>query len=244
MHNTLTVDGKLFTICKDSWECSKLSQPVKQQFVTGEKYEFVQGGHLGYMDSGVFVNRKIVYIKPDVYILMDECYAQDAHLYEAYYHFNNEGKLDLNGSGAKYTGNACEADFYFLSPDVSLEKLNTHISRLYNHEEDNETIKASWNGNGFSSCVTVIHTKSAGADAPFSCEKIPVKSALKQIEYPASMAEAIKLTIGETEYVVIICHQEVNSPTDLVEADSCLGFGNVIVFDKSEETEVGHTLVW
>lgn len=67
-HNTLTVDGEFFTICKDSWECSKLSQPVKQQFVVRDDYEFVQGGHLGYMDreKGVFVNRKIVYIKPDL----------------------------------------------------------------------------------------------------------------------------------------------------------------------------------
>jgi len=68
-HNTMTVDGELFTVCKDSWECYKLSQPVKQQFVTGEYYDFVQGGHLGYMDlpNGVFHNRKIVYIKPDIY---------------------------------------------------------------------------------------------------------------------------------------------------------------------------------
>lgn len=34
MHNTIIVDGELFTVCKDSWECSKLSQPVMQQFVT------------------------------------------------------------------------------------------------------------------------------------------------------------------------------------------------------------------
>ncbi len=54
-HNTITVDNQKFTICKDSWECSKLSQPVKQNFYATDDYEFVQGGHLGYMDlsSGV-----------------------------------------------------------------------------------------------------------------------------------------------------------------------------------------------
>ena len=76
-HNTITVDGKFFTVCKDSWECSKLCQPVKQQFFTTDDYEFVQGGHLGYMDmeQGVFVNRKILYIKPDIYVIMDEMYT-------------------------------------------------------------------------------------------------------------------------------------------------------------------------
>lgn len=99
-----------------------------------------------------------------------------------------------------------------------------------------------WSGEGFSSCVTVIVVEDM-ADA-IRCEKLPVRSALKGITYPASMAEAVKIRDPQGEYVVIVCHQEVNSPTDLVEADGCLGFGNVIVFDKNEETEIGHVLCW
>lgn len=244
MHNTITVDGKLFTVCKDSWECSKLSQPVKQQFVAGEKYEFVQAGHLGYMEQGVFVNRKIVYIRPDIYIVMDECYSGGTHDYESYFHFNNQGTVEQDGRKAAYLGTAAETSFSFLSEQVSLRKEKTHLSRRYNHEEENETITVSWRGEGFSSCMTVIQTGEKGALRPMTCEKIPVKSALKQITYPIALAEAVKICLDGTEYVVIFCHQEVNSPTDLVEADGCLGFGNVIVFDKAEETEVGHTLHW
>lgn len=44
--------------------------------------------------------------------------------------------------------------------------------------------------------------------------------------------------------MVILCHQEVNSPTDLVEADGCMGYGNVIVFDKAEDVLVGDVLNW
>ena len=103
---------------------------------------------------------------------------------------------------------------------------------------------AAWRGEGFSSCLTVIFARGKDDERTFSCEKIPVKSALKQIIYPDAMAEAVKLTLDGREYVVTICHQEVNSPTDLVEADGCLGFGAVIVFDKAEDTEVGHVLHW
>lgn len=244
MHNTITVDGKLFTICKDSWECSKLSAPVKQQFVTGENYEFVQAGHLGYIEDGVFVNRKIVYIRPDVYIIMDECYCGGAHTYESYYHFNNQGGVILKGRQVNYHGMDAEAEFHFVSETVSLEKERTHFSRKYNHEEENETVRAIWSGQGFTSCMTVIQAGRRNGLRPMTCEKIPVKSALKQTVYPDAMAEAVKIKLAGTEYVVIFCHQEVNSPTDLVEADGCLGFGTVIVFDKAEATEVGHTLHW
>ena len=243
MHNTITVDGKLFTVCKDSWECSRLSAPVKQQFVTKERFEFVQAGHLGYLPEGVFVNRKIVYLRPDVYIVMDECYATGRHTYESYFHFNNEGSVTLDGSAVHYDGKSADAALTFLS-GVELSKKTTHLSRRYNHEEENETVTAVWGGEGFTSCLIVIHAGARGELPTLHCEKIPVSSALKGTVYPDAMAEAVKLTLDQKEYVVIFCHQEVNSPTDLVEADGCLGFGNVIVFDKEETTEVGHTLHW
>ena len=245
MHNTITVDGQFFTVCKDSWECSRLSAPVKQQFVTGERYEFVQAGHLGYMPEGVFVNRKIVHIRPDIYIVTDECYTDGAHAYESYFHFNDRGKVSFaDAKTVCYLGRQARAEFYFLSDGVSLEKKATHLSRRYNHEEDNETVTAAWSKEGFSSCMTVIFARNKDDARTFSCEKIPVKSALKQTVYPDSMAEAVKLRLDGREYVVTICHQEVNSPTDLVEADGCLGFGMVIVFDKAEDTEAGHVLHW
>lgn len=244
MHNTITVDGKLFTVCKDSWECSRLSAPVKQQFVIGDRFEFVQAGHLGYMPEGVFVNRKIVYLRPDIYIVMDECYATGRHTYESYFHFNNAGSVTLEKNRVHYQGKHAEAVVSFVSGNTALTKKTTHLSRRYNHEEENETVTAAWSGEGFTSCMTVIWAGAKGELPLLHCEKIPVSSALKGTTYPDAMAEAVKLTLDGKEYVIIFCHQEVNSPTDLVEADGCLGFGNVIVFDKEEMTEVGHTLHW
>lgn len=46
------------------------------------------------------------------------------------------------------------------------------------------------------------------------------------------------------EYMLIVCHEEVNSPTDLVSAGGCMGFGNMIVFHKPEETFGGSVLHW
>ena len=67
-HNTVTVDGEFFTQCKDSWECSKLSQPVKQQYKQKNGYSLVQGGNLGYMHKGVFVNRKVISLKDGLFV--------------------------------------------------------------------------------------------------------------------------------------------------------------------------------
>lgn len=245
-HNTMLVDGKFFTLCKDAWGCSKLSQPVKQQLVTGEEYEFVQGGHLGYMDldNGVFHNRKIIYIKPDIYIIADEMYTGGAHEYNQFFHFNNQGRVTIEGNKVSYSGEKADAKFYFITSGLGLEKIRTRLSRNYNQTEENETIKTTFRGEGFASAITVIHGGGKEDLQELTVEKLAVDSALKGIRHPDSMAEAVKLTIRDKSYVVCICHQEVNSPADLVKTDGCIGFGNVIVFDKACETAGGTVLNW
>lgn len=250
-HNTITVDGTYFTECRDSWECSKLCQPVKGQYKFTERYEFVQGGHLGYLDreNGVFVNRKIVHIKPDIYIIMDEMYTGDTHSYEQYWNFSETGSVKLETKDAVhtaiFTGQQVRAEFFFMTPQTRAKLSHSKIARHYNRYEMRQRIEIDVDGNGFQSLLTVIRKSEINeTGSPTSCRvtRIPVKSALKGVEYPASMAEALKIETAEKEYVVILCHQEVNSPTDLEEADGCMGFGNVIVFDKAETTLVGTVL--
>lgn len=243
-HNTITVDNELFTVCKDSWECSKLSQPVKQQFVDNDAYSFIQGGHLGYMDlpNGVFVNRKIVHIKPDIYLLFDEMYTGGQHSYQQYFHFNEMGSVFLNGQKAEYRGKQAAAEFYFLRKDAVITKEDSRLSRHYNQAAKNTRIKVDFSGSGFQSTITAVCGRKAEQTVNFKVKKIPVCSKLKGITYADSMAEAVLIETKGNSYVVIVCHQEVNSPTDLVEAGGCIGFGNVLVFLR--EKEVGCALNW
>lgn len=256
-HNTVTVDGKFFTVNKDSWECSKLSHPVKGQYKFTDRYEFLQGGHLGYLDMerGVFVNRKIIHVKPDIYIIMDEMHTGDAHSYEQYWNFSERGTVFLeekvpDGESregcavrtADFTGKRAQARFFFMTPGIEVHMDQSRISRHYNRSEMRQRIRVGCESSGFTSLITVIQGGRKGHLPECRVKKIPVSSALKGITYPDSMAEAVNIQVDDHEYVVIICHQEVNSPTDLEEADGCMGYGNVIVFDKKRERLVGTVL--
>lgn len=243
-HNTGILDGEFFTVCKDSWECSKLSQPANTAFCFTEQYEYVQGGHLGYMDRGVFFNRRIIYIKPDIYVILDERYGAGEHCYETFFHFSEKGKVRLEGSTGKYRDQEGEADIFFLSEGfkkgtAKAELKKSEISRHYNHKTENDCVLVWQEGEGFTSLFTVLSPGSVAR-----CEKIPVSSALKGITYEPRQAEALRLVTKGGEYVLIVCHEEVNSPTDLVSAGGCMGFGNVIVFHKPEETFGGSVLHW
>lgn len=266
-HNTITVDNRFFTVCRDSWECSKLCAPVKRQHRFTEQYELVQGAHLGYMDreDAVAVNRRIIHIKPDIYIVTDELYTGGSHEYRQYWHFSEKGRVtlraaDKRGQGRTAadtaetgagTGPSLEAEFWtshtralfsFLGSGLEAEKGASRIARDYNRAVDRDCITVKADRKGFSSLLTVIQGGPGDGYRPCEVEKVPVKSALKGITYPDSMAEAVRLKGNGRDYVAVICHQEVNSPTDMVEAEGCMGFGTIIVFDRNREALAGTVL--
>lgn len=243
-HNTVIVDGEYFTVNEDSWMCKKLAQPVKQQFVTGEKFEFVQGGHLGYFDKGIFMNRKIIHIKPDIYLVFDEMYAKDTHVYETFFNFSEQGELNLSGNEAMFQVNEVYAKFHFLTENLQAKIVDSRIARHYNNFSENKRIVLEKKASGMTTMITAIVGGDEDRVRNFTVKKIPVTSALKSTTYPDEMAEALIIQDGEKSYTVIVCHQEVNSPTDMVKAGDCLGFGNVLVFDHEEETIGGKALNW
>ena len=98
-----------------------------------------------------------------------------------------------------------------MSAQVKAELKSGHIARHYNVEEENTVCKVTKQGDGFTSLITVID---AHPGRPLSIEKLPVRSALKQTDYPETMAEALKITAGEKEYVVILCiRRSIRRPT-------------------------------
>ncbi|HHV32887.1 MAG TPA: heparinase [Clostridiales bacterium] len=247
-HNTCTVDGRNFYVCQDSWGCSKLSRAVNQKFADCGKYGYAEGGHLGYYDletGGVFVNRRIVTIDSDLYVVADEFYAGNPHTYRQYFHFNNLGSVSGSGDRFVYSSTKNRAEICLVGNHRSAVLTPTRLSRHYNLAEDNVTLQTELAGNGFTSAFTVISLNPAGEGERVEVEKVPVYSNFKEIQFEDRLIEALTITKGARRYTVVVAHQEYASPTDTFRADGCTGFGNVVVFDRAAgETTVGKTLVW
>jgi hypothetical protein len=242
-HNTVTVDGKPFYVYKDSWECTKLAAAVKPRYKRVGDFEYIEAANLGYMDQprGVLIRRKIISIAQEIYVLVDECYAGSTHTYEQYFHFNPQGRVKKQTEGCFcYEGAGTKARFTFVTAPEEVEQGRSRLARYYNFSEENDVLIAHVQAEGFASLITVISKEALDV----TVEKLPVISALKRITYEERQAQALRITAGSSgkTYVVSICHEEVNSPTDLIEADGCLGYGNVIVFEPQRETLVGHVL--
>ncbi|MGL5243661.1 MAG: alginate lyase family protein, partial [Sarcina sp.] len=101
-HNTTVIDHKDFTVLNGSWGYKKAAMPIRHPFISKENVDYIEGSHLGYMDlenGGIYTNRKIIYLKPNFWVVVDEFYGQGQHNYTQYYHFaNNNITIEENST--------------------------------------------------------------------------------------------------------------------------------------------------
>ncbi|MDU6853690.1 MAG: alginate lyase family protein [Zhenhengia sp.] len=240
-HNTTIVDGKSFTECTESWDFGKIANYVQSHFVDKGLFSMAEGSHLGYMhleNGGIFTNRKIIYIKPDIYVVIDTFTGMGTHTYDQLFHFNNQGQVTTKGTSVAYESNKVKATVCCITPDVTLTTYDSLLSRKYNALENNKSIKYSLTHTGDTSLITVIHTQSIEDTTPLSCKKIPVTSMTHQTVFSAEYAEALKIQKGTNEYTILIAHKDFFGGVDMALANGLKGYGKVRAWDAKGQLTV------
>ncbi|MDR2656132.1 MAG: heparinase II/III family protein [Oscillospiraceae bacterium] len=250
-HNIIMPKGKELYVCEDSWLCRNLSRAVNQQFYSDENYGYAEGGNLGYVNSdGIYINRRLIFIKPDILVIADEIYSPGNDSYRQYFHWNNAGNLNGEGNCCVYESGKVRAETVFLAGDgrpgtpcltVSMKK--GQISRRYNQKEEGAVTVTDFSGNGFTSAFTVIALSDAGRVSGLSVERLPVYSNFKGIRFDDSQVEALEIKTASARCVLAMAHEEFASPTDTFLAGGCTGFGSAVIFDRlKSESEIGTVL--
>jgi Heparinase II/III-like protein. len=232
-HNTLTIDGKNSYVAKDSWEYSKMSRAFG--FKANEKNGFcyLEGGHLGYYREGIFVARKIIALDKNTFVVADEVFAPDSdeHSVESHFHFSSTGSVEITGYKITYSGNEVKAYITcYNSKEIKTEI--TRMSRHYNESEENVSVTVARSGKGFQSLLFVITI-----DEDTKTEKLLCHSNFKDTIFRDEEIEA--LAVGDR--IVAVSHYEWGSPTDSVCINGKTGWGQTIVFDKTDD-EIGTVL--
>mgnify|MGYP000347917177 CR=1 FL=1 len=247
-HNTLMVDGHDLYVCRDSWECDRLTRGVNQRFYADDRYGYAEGGHLGYtaLPEGVYLNRRVIYIKPDILILADEFYTAGTHRYNQFFHFGEQGTLTQESRDSwTYLGKKARAQMRFLSPEIRSREMDTRVSRHYNEWTPAKGIETEFSAAGSGCAFTVLGVCDSADSGALTVEKLPVYSNFKHIQFTDAEIEALEIRFRGQHSIVVIAHREYASPTDTFLAGGCVGFGSAVVFDLCrEEIETGTVLAW
>ncbi len=232
-HNTCTVDGKNIYKCVDSWGCDGLVRSLNRNAASKNGFNYIEGG---YIKDGLFVNRRCIFIEPDILVINDEFYAKENHSYQQYWHFAPQIKVEKSGDDRWLaTGNTTQTEIVSVIADKNAIPLNYdykaniidgEFSPHYNAKVPTKVVKAEWKAKGFSSQWTVISVnktncdctscgkKSSGDFEKITVESVPVLSNFKNGYFPRESIEAVKISKGKKEYTVVIAHKEYASPTD------------------------------
>lgn len=255
-HNTVLVDGRGFSSCETSWVYRELCTCIKQPFYNGTFGALAEGMHLGYWEDDVIVNRKVMWLRPEIYLIIDEFLSHGKHTYEQYFHFDGAGRTELCKDGTdgirrlRFAGKEMEAWMQFVSrggDDAEVTLAETVQSGHYNEIHANRTLVRKCTGHGPCCAVTVINGGEKGKTYPAEVKEIPLYSNVNARFLSRDEAEGLQIICGDREYVLFLCHREIMKTTDIFSWENCLGCGRVVVFDRSEEKEnviTGEVFAW
>lgn len=228
-HNTTIVDDEEFTKLNGSWSYNSVATPIKHPFISKDAYDYLEGSHLGYMSKGIFTNRSVIYIKPDIWVLVDRFYGEGTHKYNQIFQFAKN--IELKNEKTICKGNNGVLTLHHIN------KLDKHIEKKivsyhYNQMELQDKLITTLKGDGFTSILTVIN--SSKEESNIIIEKIPIKNCNGRV-LEDHEAEAIKIINKENTYILTICHNEIFKGKKLLSVDGYHIYGKVVLITENNK---------
>lgn len=93
-HNTVSVDGLDSSELADEWMFKTWANSTMNVFSSTDKFDYVDGSHDGYerLADPVTHRRRVVFVKPGFWLVVDELTGKVSHTYDQYWHFGPEAK--------------------------------------------------------------------------------------------------------------------------------------------------------
>ncbi|MDD4849252.1 MAG: heparinase II/III family protein [Gemmiger sp.] len=234
-HNTLQLDDEPFGRAADSWAYAAVATPLKAEYAFTSTADYTSGAHLGYLHRGVVVQRKVVFVKPDILVLFDVLYGKGTHTATQYFHFGS-GTLALQGNTAHWQGNTVAASVTVLQT-AGLAVTQQPYSKHYNSLTQGPVLCVTTPVTGPAALITVLSLGGACRVTP-----LPVTATQGGEPLPGDKAQAVQLEKNGQKTVVVACHGESAPQVNLLHVGGYCGHGKVLVFTPQQPN--GTCLAW
>jgi hypothetical protein len=244
-HNTSLVDGIEFTECIDTWGFGRIAAPLMTKWTSNEQFDYVEGSHDGYLhlDDPVYPRRRIIFIKPYYWLLVDEFDCKGEHIFSQSFHFS-PGEIELNEiSKSCFTKNGNEANLHLIpinsTPFTALIK-EGNISYEYNQIERNNSVHYEAKATGPTALMQLIYPQRPGE------KDIPIVTTVEVHDLFGEIvdrkdAQAIKIYLPflKEEHFIIVCHKKPSLHRMSYCIDGTQIFGEIVLIKrKGAEEEV------
>lgn len=236
-HNTTIVDNSEFTKCSGSWSYSKAAVPIKGDFINNEIFDFVEGAHMGYMDSEdpVYPCRKIIFVKPHYWVLIDSFYGKGEHKFEQLFHFPQGNVVEQDEKRVYFQGKKVGLNIIPFTKKLQCKISEAYISKEYNSIEKSKMLSYSIKSQGFTSLITVLYPEKMNNKLNIKCEKLNLFRGKGEVVEQGE-AEAIKIKINEKEeHILLVTHNEIHKGSKLYIVDDIPVYGKIALIKKKDD---------
>lgn len=226
-HNTIAINNKNFMVLEPGmWGYLHKAKAIKHNAVDTEQISLIGGSHLGYLSlfGGGVITRKILWIKTNIYILIDSMDIKGINSVQRYFNFAPQVNLRINDNKIEATNDGAKATLHFVDGKKFKIK-RSEYSHQYNAKEDSQTAVESGFECGFANRTLVIDC----------CGEVKVqKTHLKNkndIDLSYKKGCCLQIETANDLYEVAIFHDEVMTITYAGNHPCC---GRVVVWKNNE----------
>lgn len=212
-HNTFVLDNKKFLKMTSAWDVINPALSIEFPVFENEHCELIGGGHLGYLKSkNAYVQRQILHIKPDIYIVLDRVDMKLYHTFRQYFHFAPQSEIKINNNIVSFDNGNVKANMHFVSNGIHISPMKSVYSANYNALCENPAIETKLKSFGNCTAVTVIYGNSKDEFSNYEVSRQDVKLVGKNNALPSNKAEGVVIKTKDHEYTVVMIHYEVKAP--------------------------------
>lgn len=242
-HNTIIIDDQNFNHYIDTWSSKNNARGFGHSWLSNTDYDYVEARHDGYrgLSDPVMPTRRIIFIKPVYFIIIDEMECQSEHRVERRFQFKDPYiKIDSEKRlihSIHESGPLLEIYEPISTAPFEWTAIKTKFSPEYNLLMDNITAINTFNINGFSSKMNVLFPRQEN-ELGLVVETIAVKDRMHH-SVETYYAEGFKITFKENgdEHLVLVVHHSLDSGVDAFYLDGTLVYGEVVLIKRENDNE-------
>ncbi len=239
-HNLVLVNDTPFMEIDGAWGYKKLAESIQRPYRLNKEVEYVEGAHLGDITQGAFVNRKIIYIRPDIFVVSDEVVSQEEKTITQLLHFSPKGEVNVEEQCIRYLSQKNKVQFKFLgNGKIDLE--TREHSSYYNELDQHRMAKITGTSRPRMASTFVIDINQDGSTEAV-IESVPVQSVGKYITFDPEQLECVRIEKHGVIYLVFFAHGETHGSLNMFEACGVQFVGRVTVV-KIDGEQVETTMI-
>lgn len=237
-HNTLGVDDLTNSIYKDSWlnTFEARSQGVYTKITADFDYAEAENTAYKRLADPVFIKRRMLYLKPDVWLVFDSFSANGNHAYAQYFNFPNKN-IQIENEGLTTT--YADSNLRIQPIKASEIKLSdAWWSSEYNLKEETKRAEIFKQSEGFTSFITLLYFPDK---TNLKYEKTPVYDRADVLLKDADV-EAVNLYIDDKTYTLLVVHNSPAPAAHFFKVNGQIVNGEVVLIEKSENQNSIHII--